>query len=252
LQLSLFQLSEMVITSPVGLPPSISLQINAPLVPYHKIREEYSSGMKKQELTQWWLDLIETRIEAFLAERKFDDKAVPFNYIDQPPTSLEAIRKNLQIIHHMMALHEKDEYQIRQLLIEPLQKEIYSKIDEFLRVMKYILWNELKLLQNGTEPSLDLGFARFQEMKTFLPKTKSEQLENMFHDINYILQMKKLEENFWVELSVAPGVLNRKKVSDIVPITGLIMGKLHRIENELKTVLDHWGNRGSSNRFHAR
>jgi len=178
----------MVITS-LELPPSISLQINAPLVPYHKIREEFSSGMKKQELTQWWLDLIETKIEAFLAERKFDDKAVPFNYIDQPPTSLEAIRKNLQIIHHMLDLQEKDEYQIRQLLIEPLQKEIYSKIDGFLRVMKYILWNELKLLQN--EPSLDLGFARFQEMKNFLPKTKSEQLENMFHDINYILQMKK-------------------------------------------------------------
>lgn len=35
--------------------------------------------------------------------------------------------------------------------------------------------------------------------------------------------------------------LKDKRPSDIVPVAGLITGRFHRMENELKTVLQHWG-----------
>jgi len=37
--------------------------------------------------------------------------------------------------------------------------------------------------------------------------------------------------------------INNNGPSDIVPVTGLIVNRLHRLENELKTVFDHWRGR---------
>lgn len=63
--------------------------------------------------------------------------------------------------------------------------------------------------------------------------------------------MKQLESHF-DNSSSSDAVPNQSSApSDIVPgiyylvfiylvVTGLILGKLHRIENELKTVLLHW------------
>eukprot|EP00005_Dracoamoeba_jomungandri_P011726 CAMPEP_0174269542 /NCGR_PEP_ID=MMETSP0439-20130205/41414_1 /TAXON_ID=0 /ORGANISM="Stereomyxa ramosa, Strain Chinc5" /LENGTH=70 /DNA_ID=CAMNT_0015358381 /DNA_START=416 /DNA_END=625 /DNA_ORIENTATION=+ len=50
--------------------------------------------------------------------------------------------------------------------------------------------------------------------------------------------MKRLEEEFFEKKEVTG-------LPDIVPISGLILGKLHRLENELRTVLEHWGGRSS-------
>ena len=77
------------------------------------------------------------------------------------------------------------------------------------------------------------------------------------HELWYIREMKRLEKGFFTEEgSINPnntvvgtflgGAAAEKKsssVSDIVPISGLILGKLHRLENELKTIMEHWGRR---------
>mgnify|MGYP001148477982 FL=1 len=76
------------------------------------------------------------------------------------------------------------------------------------------------------------------------------------HELWYIREMKRLEKGFFTEEgSINPnntvvgtflgGAAENKSssVSDIVPISGLILGKLHRLENELKTIMEHWGRR---------
>jgi len=55
-----------------------------------------------------------------------------------------------------------------------------------------------------------------------------------------------LEAEFLPKHQEGDGDSNNKKKekrapSDIVPVTGLILSKLHRTENELKTVYHHWG-----------
>ena len=76
---------------------------------------------------------------------------------------------------------------------------------------------------------------------------------NVVHELWYIREMKRLEKGFFTE----EGVINpnntlvgtflgetaqkSSSVSDIVPISGLILGKFHRLENELKTIMEHWG-----------
>ena len=46
-----------------------------------------------------------------------------------------------------------------------------------------------------------------------------------------------------VKLYEYPKYTKKFGSTDIVPLSGIISGKLHRIENEHKTVLEHWRNR---------
>ena len=78
--------------------------------------------------------------------------------------------------------------------------------------------------------------------KHSLSNSQATQIKELIHDIIYLEEMKKLEEQFFVAMQ-QPSPQSPNKPSDIVPITGLILNRLHRLENELKTVVDHWKNR---------
>lgn len=279
----------------IYLPNPIKIQINSPIIPYHQLVREILNGERKKKLTYWWLDLIETRIDKFLKENvEYDIYAVPYNYIDQPPSSLQSIEKNLTIIHKILDLEINNqnhliyhnEKNIRNSLIEPLKNEIYEKIEEFLIVSQLVLFNEIidfiKLSSSLNNLSKEdhsqfqnsylelLGMKKknnFQLNKIIYileyiknhqiiyDKKKFHNLEGLVQDINYIFEMKKLEqEHFKNSIIINNQMLenhNLKKnnkhshnrqnsVSNIVPISGLILSKFHRIENELKTVLEHW------------
>jgi len=57
-----------------------------------------------------------------------------------------------------------------------------------------------------------------------------------------VKEMKTLEFSFYVPEGMPVPVAPRgpQSVSNIVPVTGLIVNRLHRLENELSTVLEKW------------
>eukprot|EP00005_Dracoamoeba_jomungandri_P000454 CAMPEP_0174250384 /NCGR_PEP_ID=MMETSP0439-20130205/574_1 /TAXON_ID=0 /ORGANISM="Stereomyxa ramosa, Strain Chinc5" /LENGTH=847 /DNA_ID=CAMNT_0015330435 /DNA_START=177 /DNA_END=2720 /DNA_ORIENTATION=+ len=57
-----------------------------------------------------------------------------------------------------------------------------------------------------------------------------DRIEEMLQDVHYLCEMKRLE---------LPEYANEVN-KDTVPITGLIIGRFVRMENELRTVLDRW------------
>ncbi|EGC30016.1 expressed protein [Dictyostelium purpureum] len=63
---------------------------------------------------------------------------------------------------------------------------------------------------------------------TITDKTKSQQLEKLLKDIHYCIEMKSLEN------------VPQEKRLDIVTITGLVFGRVHRLENEMRTVVEQW------------
>lgn len=85
---------------------------------------------------------------------------------------------------------------------------------------------------------------RLQRTDT-IPEGRRKVLLSLLGDIHYIDEMKRLEQDFFGDPSAPPQERQKKSPpSDIVPVTGLIVGKLHRLENELKTVVEHWSRRG--------
>jgi len=57
-----------------------------------------------------------------------------------------------------------------------------------------------------------------------------ERVENVLGELAYVQKMKQLENSS-----------EKTSEKDVVPITGLIVGRIARMENELQTVLEVWG-----------
>ncbi len=150
-------------------------------------------------------------------------------------------------------------HHLRTFLVEPLKSQIYNKIESYLHSIKLFLWHECSHhLHIYFTPQDDQILSQDLDMSTVLPlvrehlKSKNltgdrvKLLESLFGDIGYIQEMKRLEGDFFKKVEAAAPAAASKKggaPSDIVPLTGLIIGKLHRIDNELKTVIEHWSGR---------
>lgn len=48
-------------------------------------KRELLNGSIKNEMTQWWLQLIATKVENFVEEKGYDMDAVPYDYLEMPP-----------------------------------------------------------------------------------------------------------------------------------------------------------------------
>jgi hypothetical protein len=81
-----------------------------------------------------------------------------------------------------------------------------------------------------------------QDMALACVEEEVEFIDSLFGDLAYINEMARLEREFFGNNSIE-GATEKKAPSDIVPVTGLILSRFHRLENELKTILEHWGRR---------
>ncbi len=168
----------------------------------------------------WYLNLIEDRVEEFLVQNGFHQDALPFRYLDEKPKSLPLLHDNLQIIRNMILFTQNDIYQVKAKLLQPLMDQVYEKLEEFLEIS--------------------------QELVEFLSSSSSShpEIQSLLKDVEYVLEMKRIEEDDMQ--NYIDGTKKPQKggpLSDIVPVSGLILGKLHRIENEFKTAIEHWSPR---------
>ena len=201
------------------------------------------SGNKKLQLAEWWMDLIRNRVKQLLEDNSYNFTAVNENYIDSPPEDLPAVRFNLNLIKKILN-PSNDEFKIVQRLIEPLKLEIYPKLDEFKQKLVIILLSQSFCVSKNVEEFkletykslLESSFAA-----QAIDKAKYDRLRAICKDIEYLDDMKQLEANFLN----SPGAGNKLALTDVVPISGLVMNYFHRMEMELKTVLEIW--EGQSN-----
>eukprot|EP01116_Phalansterium_solitarium_P001883 TRINITY_DN11719_c0_g1_i1.p1 TRINITY_DN11719_c0_g1~~TRINITY_DN11719_c0_g1_i1.p1 ORF type:complete len:255 (+),score=38.32 TRINITY_DN11719_c0_g1_i1:615-1379(+) len=223
------------------LPKPIKTSLGDYLIAFHVIVAHYLGGLRKKHLTEWYLNRIEQETDDFLVRRGYNLHAVPYNYLDERPKSLNEISHNLALLHELLQPHNFG-YLLR-TLIQPLKDEIYSEIEAFSRTAKLVL---LTLLygQSAYRYRYDHSAAveQFHHIRPSLTPQRAQELDDLLHDVSYIAEMRRLDENFHDDVADAPNASAdaRGKLSDVVPVSGLIFGKLHRLENENKTVLEHW------------
>ncbi|ELR23336.1 uncharacterized protein ACA1_069200 [Acanthamoeba castellanii str. Neff] len=180
-------------------------------------KRELMNGTTKDKTTEWWLSLIKDECDKFLERRGYNPDVVPANYLEEPPNSIQAILNP-----------NEDKHQV-QRLIKRLKSEIYPQIDRFISNAEIVLAEQFNIpYETFALEEAELKFAAERET---LGAEVRDWIEDMLKDILYLRQMKRLEKP-----------QNRKeKILDIVPVTGLIVGRFYRLENELRTVLDVWG-----------
>eukprot|EP01103_Thecamoeba_quadrilineata_P015232 TRINITY_DN4746_c0_g1_i2.p1 TRINITY_DN4746_c0_g1~~TRINITY_DN4746_c0_g1_i2.p1 ORF type:complete len:863 (-),score=172.36 TRINITY_DN4746_c0_g1_i2:137-2725(-) len=189
--------------------------------------DQVKSGERKSQLTTWWLQLISTRANDFLSKREYCFDAVPEDYIETAPADPGLVIKNFRLIEQI--LNPKSDVHAVQHFVEELRAEIYPRIEEFLRQATRVLCHELK-----QDPK---KFDHNKEMEAYRARGEVTWIGGLLEDIGYIAQMKEMEDKKMIE-----GESQGKLVmSSVVPISGLILGHFHILENILRTVMEVWG-----------
>ena len=215
-------------------------------------KREVMNGNLKNQISKWWLLLIKTQTEMLLSQVNYDFKAFDEDtYIDERPPSLDKIKENLLIIQDLLnpkhPLHHKVLF-----ATEEVKKEVYPVIDDFILKSYVILYLEVlgeKLSLESTDnliyqvpldrvkKKLDNKIKRRKE-SNLKPSTRYIQLDDLIKDLQYIVEMKKLEMK--TDGDREEGGAKKLELSKAVPLSGLVMGVFFRLENILKTVLELW------------
>ena len=78
-----------------------------------KYRTESEVEAIRNEMSSWWLSLIETRTLEILTGLGYVKDALPYNYLDKPPASLKAVennKSNTKHINHIFFIFHSKHY----------------------------------------------------------------------------------------------------------------------------------------------
>jgi hypothetical protein len=173
------------------------------------------NGKRKRQLCDWWLNYIETECEKFLADNGFNKHCIPDDYMDIAPKDPNIVKENLELLQNLMRVDSEN------LKLTPFVSrvitEVYVVLDEFIAEIEFVLAETRKELNCSAEMTLSL-----------------------VKDLEYLIQMKKMDEE--IRNQDQSWKASRKlEMSDVVPIGGLVMARLHVVECELRTALEVWG-----------
>mmetsp|Transcript_401 Transcript_401/g.1385 ORF Transcript_401/g.1385 Transcript_401/m.1385 type:complete len:1016 (-) Transcript_401:1555-4602(-) len=215
------------------------------------------NSTRKLQLSEWWLGLIRSSVKQLLMDNMYDFHAVNSDYIESPPDDIDSIRQNLELIQEILS-PRVDKHGVVEKLIKPLTARIYPKLDELVELMYIVLMDQD--FEHGQTSVKEFNLAQYEgrlREATGEPGGPSAELsarlQSLVKDARYIHEMKSHEKNFRQEQEApAPGLQRAKSfvMVDAVPVSGLIMNYFHRMEVELKTVLELWVDQDTIDNWH--
>jgi hypothetical protein len=178
-----------------------------------KYLEGLANGTRKAILCSWWLSYIETRVDKFLSSHGYVHDSLPFNYTDVPPADMIAVQRNHSVLTKLL----KDESGELSSLIIKLTQKIYQILNPFKHDLEVFVREKWWVfLQNPEEAQI--------------------KVQKVLDDMN---EMKRMDED------VLNGCVGEKKgkieMTQIVPISGLVMARFSVYECELRTSIEIWG-----------
>lgn len=192
--------------------------------------EGVRTGATKRELTRWYLDLVHREADALLAAHGFAADAVPANYTEQPPACMAAVRRNQQICHALLAGRETLP-DVAAALARTC-RTVYARLDAFVLDTMQVLRQDMGLAARADSLDDVPAFVAAAQARAASAEAAAEPLARSWRDatrdIEYISEMHRRE-------NMAGGASK-----DIVPVSGLLLGRLTRIENEMQTVALIW------------
>jgi len=199
-------------------------------------RKAILNGAYKEQMVEWWLVLIKTRVREFLAMLDYTHGAIPDNYLDEKPEDIAVVKKNLAIIKEIVKAGFSADamlYSRVQELLSSLKGQIYPFLLLFQEKATAVLRFELEF-ENDVVTDVVSFQSMLKMVSEYMTEDRRECISRVIKDIEYVSGMMDLEKQ----------ALQPEKdgytLSDIVPISGLILSHFYRAENEFSTVLEVW------------
>ncbi|KAN0012330.1 hypothetical protein ACTFIU_007628 [Dictyostelium citrinum] len=197
---------------------------------FDKLNQEklqYLDGTRKADMSDWWLNLRDSRCNEFLDKLGYKLNALPDNYIEQQPSNIQDIINNLKIIKTILNITDSNVVSKYSPfpLIKELTKEIYPRIYQFKNNCHLIICDEFNLTCYPGNESMKL-FLNTLKDENKISKEIYDQYELLLLDLDYLTEMEQSEDT--------------NKSFHIVPIAGLVIGFFSILANELKTAVEQW------------
>jgi hypothetical protein len=226
-------------------------------------------SQRKVKATDEYLAYLEKQVNGFLrAHYGYDTDAIPFDYLDVPPDDLQSVRDNLDILLHCLAdvFHPASLVQTKLIqpcvehvwrnMLGPLRRELGDLQDRLL-VRKSFLPSHHRDDEDddtigaaaaagcrGVAAGLTATAGR-SAGRGMLQEALDSLLASVAGDVGYLEAIHELELGMAMGDDSSPppraaGSTTQQGPSDKVPVSGLVVNRLHRLENEHRTVLAHW------------
>lgn len=199
-------------------------QVETALSRVEDMKKDIAVGEQKRRITDWWLSLIKRRCGEFLSALGFVSDAVPQRYIDEPPKSLEDVRKNLSLLQEVL---DAEDTLGRHALVQELCEKIYPKIDDFIASAEFTVADLLGVTQDKF--SLNFCNLMYNANSATLGRNVGSYISGLMSDLQYLNEIKYYEEH-----------PKERKDPNIVPISSLVLNYFCRALNEHTTVLELW------------
>ncbi|KEG09818.1 hypothetical protein DQ04_04581000 [Trypanosoma grayi] len=177
-----------------------------------------------------------------LQESSYSANVIPFNYLDVRPANMQSIAGNLVVLRHCLEECSSPGSAVRQSLVDPIVRGVW---DQSLTPLENSAKELLKVAQQNVRPPLEYLLQQQQcnaERKREWRARYDRVVKALQDDLNYLRTIYEMDR----ERVSVPAQARRDVtvgLSDYVPISGLTLSRLHRLENEHRTVWDFWRTR---------
>lgn len=204
----------------------------------------------------------ENLVDSFLASHyRFQPDAIPWDYLDTPPANLAVVQSNLNTLLHVTADVFLPSSLVAKDLIVPFVVEAWEGMLTPLRLAMMEQREALlglaqqALLFSTTTPTTTTASGASSSSGGIMPLEQRcrKLISELDKDLWYLSRIYALEE-FHHLSSQQPQQQQQQQssateqhqqggkdsMSDFVTMSGIVIGRLHRLENEHRTVVEHW------------
>jgi hypothetical protein len=96
---------------------------------------EFVTGKKKTELTDWWLQTIEERVDEYLRDAGYQPDSIGYMYTSVAPDNLDIVQRNYRVFEDITKCRLQGYFEF----ILRTTEEIYSGIDPYITEMELLL-----------------------------------------------------------------------------------------------------------------
>ena len=168
-------------------------------------------------MCDWWLSHIEKKADQYLKDCGYGHDVIPENYTKEKPKDLDSLKKNLSIVQDLI----EGESEELDNFVDETTLEVYEMLERLLHEIEFVLKRDWKRTNFGL-------------------KFTEEDIESVKKDYEYLMKVKQMD----LELKEKRKQKNREKeplrMTDAVPVSGLVMARFHIFRAECQTSLMIW------------
>ena len=177
-------------------------------------------------MCDWWLFHIEKKADQYLKDCGYEHDVLPENYTKEKPKDLDSLKKNLLIVQDLI----EGESEELDNFVDETTLEVYEMLEKLLHEIEFVLqrkWTKMNLEVEYTE----------------------EDIESLKKDYDYLMKVKEMDLELKEKRKQKVREKEPLRISEVVPVSGLVMARFHIFRAECQTSLLVWEKKMSGSKI---